>query len=415
MPVRRGYIMQELCTMDNLIRGYEKSKHGKTYVHNMLVNKEFDPEQVLNKLQRDFYNGTYKTSPYTTFKVYEPKERLIFRLPYAPDRIAHHCIMNVMESFWVNKIPNTSYSCVKGRGVHGAWKYMKKCLKDVENTQYCFKCDIKKFFPSVNHEILYKVLCRYIKDERFLALLKEIVDSTDSYALDHKEGRLGYNLPIGNYLSQYFANLMMGAVFIELRKLYPHIKIIIYMDDMVVLSSNKEILHKFKDDLEKILSQYDLQLKNNYQIFSVDKQGISFVGFIFRHGYIRLRPNIVHSIYKLCGLYKKNRITKDTFKRRMASYYGWLKCADTKGLCQRIYDLTGIWYSNWKGIPVKITDIKNDSIRLYHITKHRSYFVLEAMHKGNPVEVKTTDKVLIKKLFSLQKQNKWNTIILSRC
>lgn len=415
MPSRRGYIMPVLCENKNLEQGYKNSKHGKTYVYNMLKHKEFNPIEVLNKLQQDFLQGTYKTSNYTTFKVYEPKERLIFRLPYAPDRIAHHCIMNVMEEFWTNKLPNTSYSCVKGRGILGVWKYMKKCLKDKKNTKYCLKCDIKKFFPNVNHQVLFNVLCRYIKDKEFLALLEEIINSTDKYVIQTGNGRLGYNLPIGNYLSQYFANLIMGLVFIELRKKFPKLKIIIYMDDIVVLASNKESLHLFKIYLHKTLQKFDLTLKDNYQIFPVDKQSISFVGFIFNHEKIRLRKKIVKSIYNLCYKYRNHKITKSKFKQLMASYYGWIKYSDSKGICKKVYKLTHVWYSNWKGILTKITHIYNEPIDIYHITKHSKFFSIEAIYKKRPIEVYSANKSLIRNLFCLHKYNKWNKIILVRC
>lgn len=413
MPKSIGYLLPDLCEYENIVKGYHKSKHGKTYVHNMLTNKEFDLEKVLEKLQYDFLNGTYKTSEYTVFTIYEPKERIIYRLPYAPDRIAHHCIMNVVEEFWTNKIPNTSYSCIKHRGVEGAYKYMKKCLRDKENTKYCFKCDIRKFFPSVNHEVLKKVVARYIKDKDFLVILNEIIDSTDSFVEKAGIGKKGYNLPIGNYLSQYFANLIVSQVFIELRKKYPHLKIIIYMDDIVVLASNKSVLHSFKEDLIETLAKYDLCLKQNYQIFPVDKRGISFVGFVFFHDKIRLRKSIVKTILKLCNKYKENKITKSKFKASMSAYCGWLKRADTKGLCRKIYDITGVWYSSFQGKSTKITELKHKFATVCHINKHKKYCVLECIYNKRPIEVQTKNKRLIKNLLSYRRNTtnqKFNVI-----
>lgn len=410
MAKRIGFIMPELCENDNIYQGYLKSKHGKTYVHNMLTNKEFNPEKVLAQLQYDFLNGTYRTSNYSVFKIYEPKERIIYRLPYVPDKIAHHCIMNVMEDFWTNKIPNTSYSCIKGRGVSGAYRYLKKVLKDEENTKYCFKADVKKFFPNVNHRILKQVITRYIKDYEFLNILYEIIDSTDSFVKSTNIGRIGYNLPIGNYLSQYFANLIIAIVVLKLRKKFPKLYIIIYMDDIVVLASTKEILHKFRKELIKALKEVDLELKPNYQVFPVETRGISFVGFIFYHKTIKLRKNIVHNIIRLCNKYVDNMISKARFKRSMASYYGWLKCADTKGLYVKIYTITGVWYSNFKGREVKISTLKKKTIKVVHINKHKKYFVIEATYNNNPIEVKSSSKMLLKELLRLKKSVTSNNI-----
>lgn len=399
MPKRQGFFMEELCDRDNIVKGYKNSKHGKTYVYNMLKHKEFNPDEVIDKLQYDFINGLYKTSDYTVFKVYEPKERVIFRLPYAPDRIAHHAIMNVLEGYWTNKISNTSYSCIKNRGIYGAYKYLKKCLRDIKNTKYCLKCDIKKFFPSVNHRIMKQVVTRYIKDSEILDIIYEIIDSTDRCSFCIK----GCNLPIGNYLSQYLANLIVSLVIMTLRKEFPRVKIIVYMDDIIILAPNKGILHKCNDRLIKILNEFCLTMKSNYQIFPVDSRGISFVGFRFYHNKILLRKNIYYKIIKLCYKYKNNKITKSQFKKSMAAYYGWLKCCKSKGICRVVYSITGIYYSNWKGPRVKISTLYDKSLRLYHIDKRNKYSLLQVVYNRRPIEIYTTNRKLIRNLLKIKR------------
>lgn len=141
---------------------------------------------ILHIMLRD---GTYKTSRYTTYKIYEPKERVIFRLPYYPDRITHHAIMNIMEPIWVKIFTRDTYSCIKGRGIHALLKKLRSDLnKDKQGTKYCLKMDIKKFYPSINHSILKQIIRKKLKDKYLLALLDEIIDSADG-------------VPIGNYLS----------------------------------------------------------------------------------------------------------------------------------------------------------------------------------------------------------------------
>src|SRR5690606_15310200 len=131
------------------------------------------------------------------FKVFEPKERLVYRLPYFPDRITHHAIMNVLEPIFVANLTTDTYSCIKGRGIHACANAVKKALKDVPSTKYCLKLDITKFYPSVDHEILKALLRRKFKDQDLLELLDEIIDSAPG-------------LPIGNYLSQYLANFYLS-------------------------------------------------------------------------------------------------------------------------------------------------------------------------------------------------------------
>ena len=170
----------------------DKARKGKGNQYGIKVhdkNREANL-QALHKMLRD---KTYKTSPYDVFTVFETKEREVYRLPYFPDRIAHHAIMNIMEPVFVSVFTADTYSCIKGKGIHAASYSLRKALKDVQGTQYCLKLDIKKFYPSIDHWTLKTLLIRKIKDKDLLWLLFEIIDSAKG-------------VPIGNYLSQYFAN-----------------------------------------------------------------------------------------------------------------------------------------------------------------------------------------------------------------
>lgn len=110
-------------------------------------------------------------------------------MPYYPDRIAHHAIMNILEPVWMKQFISTTYSCIKGRGIHKCLKDLKYVLRKYPNkTTYCLKFDIKKFYPSINHRILKRIIRRKIKDKTLLKILDEIIDSANG-------------VPIGNYLS----------------------------------------------------------------------------------------------------------------------------------------------------------------------------------------------------------------------
>jgi len=161
-----------------------------------------DVENVI--LSEDLENGTYKTSNYKTFSIYEPKERLIFKLPYYPDRIAHHAIMNILKPIWIKTFIHQTYSSIEGRGIHSLKNELFGVLQEhPKETIYCLKMDVHKFYPSINHDILKIRVRKKIKDSKVLALLDEIIDSTDSLT-----PRVGF--PIGNYLSQYLANVYLS-------------------------------------------------------------------------------------------------------------------------------------------------------------------------------------------------------------
>jgi retron-type reverse transcriptase len=263
-------------------------------------------------------NKTYKTSEYTTFTIHEPKERIIFRLPYFPDRILHHAVMNVLEPVFVSTFTADTYSCIKGRGIHAAANAVKSALKDINGTQYCLKIDIKKFYPNVNHNILKWLLRKKFKDNELLWLLDEIIDSTEG-------------LPIGNYLSQYFANFYL-TYFDHWLKEEKRIKYYFrYADDMVILSDSKPYLQGLLWDMTFYLKHYlDLTVKENYQVFPVDSRGIDFVGYVFYHTHTRLRKSIKQSFARMLK-YNKN-------PQSIASYNGWSIHCNSKHLLKKLLD-----------------------------------------------------------------------------
>ena len=118
-------------------------------------------------LLASFINGTYKTSKYNNYIIYEPKKRIISKLPYYPDRIAHHAIMNIMKPIWISQMTNFTYANIKGRGIHACMKDISRTLyktKNTDATKYYLKLDIRKFYPNISHNVLKDILKRKIKD-----------------------------------------------------------------------------------------------------------------------------------------------------------------------------------------------------------------------------------------------------------
>ena len=141
-----------------------------------MVAFERNLQKNLNSIREELVSQTYRTSPYETFFIHDPKEREIYRLPFR-DRVVHHAVMNVLEGIWVPVFISQTYSCVKGKGIHGALKTLSRDLKDTQGTQYCLKMDIRKYYPSVAHEVLKSIVRKKIKDKRLLRLLDGIIDS----------------------------------------------------------------------------------------------------------------------------------------------------------------------------------------------------------------------------------------------
>lgn len=324
---RIGNLFDRVIDIDNLRLADEKARKGKLRSYGVKVHDK-KREANLVALHESLKNGTFKTSKYHIFTIYEPKERKIFRLPYYPDRILHHAIMNVLEPIWVSVFNNNTYSCIKNRGIHKCAKDVRMALKQAPmGTRYCLKIDIKKFYPSIDHELLKVVVRRKIKDGRLLALLDEIIDSVPS------------GVPIGNYLSQYFANLFL-AYFDHWLKEQKRVKYYWrYADDIVILSHDKDSLHALLHEIRAYLGgNLNLKVKRNYQVFPVDARGIDFLGYVFYHSHTRLRKSIKQKLCRRVARLNKQKVapSKEQYKQQICSWWGWCKYCNSINLVNKL-------------------------------------------------------------------------------
>ena len=312
---RLNNIYSKICTLENLTLADKKARKGKISQYGVQL---FDKSKEANilKLQTLLQEKKYKTSEYAKFIIYEPKEREIFKLPYFPDRITHHAVMNILEPIFISMFTADTYSCIKGKGIHGATRAIRVALIDRATTTYCLKLDIKKFYPSVDHEVLKQLLRKKFKDQDLVWLLDEIIDSAPG-------------LPIGNYLSQFFANLYLTYFdhWIKEEKRIKHY--FRYADDIVILSACKSDLHKILSDIKSYLTNnLKLTVKQNYQIFPVAARGIDFVGYKFYHTHTLLRKSIKKNYARM--------IAKRKTPASLASYNGWAKHCDSINLRKKL-------------------------------------------------------------------------------
>lgn len=312
---RQSNLFGKIISIENLHCADEIARKGKAKQYGIQLHDR-NREANIQALHEMLKNREYKTSPYRTFIVREPKEREVFCLPYFPDRIMHHAIMNVLEPIFVRTFTADTYSCIKGRGIHAAARGVKAALQDVQGTTYCLKLDITKFYPSVDHWTLKTLLMRKFKDKDLLHLLFEIIDSAPG-------------LPIGNYLSQYLANFYLSYFDHWLKENKGVRYYFRYADDIVILSPSKAELHALLNDIKQYLNAHlKLQVKGNYQVFPVAARGIDFVGYKFYHTHTLLRKSI------------KKRFARMVARRKnpasVASYMGWAKHCNSNHLIKKL-------------------------------------------------------------------------------
>jgi retron-type reverse transcriptase len=348
---RVNNIFDKIISIDNLIEADKMARRGKKISYGVSVHDRSKDANII-KLHNSLKSGNYRTSEYKTFIITDPKEREIFCLPYYPDRIVHWAIMLQLEPVWMKVFTSDSYSCIKGRGIHGAAKAVHRALMDFEGTKYCLKLDIKKFYPSIDQGILMQIIQKKIKCKRTLALLSDIIYSTES------------GLPIGNYISQYAANLYLTYFDHYVKETIRTKYYFRYCDDLVFLSNSKERLRDIFAHIEVYLKdQLRLTIKNNYQIFPVDDRGIDFVGYRFYHTHCLLRKRIKQNLMRKHAALKKKGITGKNYKQQMAAYYGWLSqsFSSTKNLIKEIDNM--IKFSDFNiDIPETLFEGKKISI-----------------------------------------------------
>jgi RNA-directed DNA polymerase len=328
---RYGHLYPKIYEMDNLKLAHMNARKGKGWYKEVKLIDE-NPEYYLKLLQDMLINKTYKTSPYETFiKNDNGKEREIFKLPYFPDRICQWAIMQIIEPMLISNFTRDTYSAIPNRGTHRAYYKLRTALQtDVPGSQYCLKLDIKKFYPSINHTILKQKYRRLFKDPDLLWLLDEIIDST--------EGDVG--IPIGNYLSQYSGNFYLSEFdhwIKEVKKIKYYFR---YMDDIVILGSDKEQLHQLHSEIEVYLrDKLKLKIKENWQVFPTYVRGIDFVGYRSFLNFALLRKSTCKNFKSKMKVIDK-KVQKGIEMNysewcSINSYKGWLVHCDSHRLIQK--------------------------------------------------------------------------------
>ena len=359
---RYGNIYDKICSMENLELAYKNAKKGKGWYREVREIEE-NPQYYLELLQSMLKNHTYKTSEYSTFmKKDGKKEREIYKLPFFPDRIAQWAVLQIIEPQLLAYFTDDTYSAIPNKGIHAAFRKLRKAVDEhPEEMTYCLKIDCKKFYPSIDHDILKQKFRKKYKDPELLFLIDEFIDSIstcptleeniDFYAGQGKEIKIvtgdngqefidGIGIPIGNYFSQYAGNFYLTE-FDHWMKEVKHVKHYYrYMDDICIFASSKEELHQLLQEIEEYLNtKLNLRLKGNYQIFPSFIRGVDFVGYRIFLDYTLLRKSTCQQFkQKMTAIRKKIESGQEMNYSEWCSinsYKGWLKHCDSYRLTEK--------------------------------------------------------------------------------
>ena len=323
MGKKYKYLFEKIVDIDNLRLAYKKAvKGGNRYTAGHLKFKE-NLEANLFLLQEQLKSEVYEHGAYRTFKVYEPKERIIASLPFR-DRVVQHAINNIVEPIFENMFYKTSYACRTNKGTHkGVKDVQSKIRKLAKNgTVYYLKMDFSKYFHSIDLKILFREIEKKISDKKVLFLLRK-------FASNNKVG-----IPIGNLLSQLFANIY-GHIFDRFIKTKIKARYYFrYMDDTVILSNDNLHLRQTQK-LLKIFSKLYMKLKFSHWCISSIVKPLNFLGYRIAENYKLIRKDSVVRAKRKIKKYKKtNDVTK--LKLFLASWSGHLQSADSWNLVKFI-------------------------------------------------------------------------------
>ncbi len=342
---RHGELWARLTSFENLYRAACKAARGKRRRPNV-ARFHFQLERQLLRLQAELLNNTYVPGTYREFEIHEPKRRLISAAPYR-DRVVHHALCNVLEPIFERVFIHDSYACRASKGTHAA---LDRFTYFARRYRYVLKCDVSKFFPSIDHGILKELIARKVKDRAVHWLAAVIIDHAnpqepvgewfaDDDLLPPLERRRG--LPIGNQTSQFFANVYLNPLDHFVKECLGVYGFCRYCDDFVLFSNDKDFLHDARDACRVFLEKLRLRLHPHKSVIYRTADGPRFLGFrVFPERRRLARENVVRMRCRLLRLqhqYAKGRITQEAVQRRIQSWIGHARHGDTWRLRERLF------------------------------------------------------------------------------
>ena len=316
---RHGNLWQRIVEPENIKAAHIAARRGKGfYTEVKMVNENMD--EMLEQIRLSLVNKTFTTSPYQVEERFDGRKiRTIHKLPYYPDRIVQHALIQVVGPIWRSSFIRDTFQSIPTRGTDDARRRVTKAIRK-DSPKYALKMDIQKYYPSVNNEKLKWVVRRKIKCKDTLWLIDNIIDSTPG-------------LPIGNYTSQDLGNLYLCDFdwVMKHQKIRHYYR---YCDDIVVMSDSKEQLHRLREEMVERLAVLDLTIKPTWQVFDIQKQGLDFVGFVFRSSHILVRRGIATKFKrKAAEIFRYwQTMTPTKIVNGLMAYWGWMKHVNAKNL-----------------------------------------------------------------------------------
>lgn len=280
---RFGHLWAQVTDFSNLLQAARQAQRSKRFRENVL-EFNYQLEQSLQDLQQSLLDKTYTPGNYKTFRIFDPKPRLISAAPYR-DRVVHHALCNIIIPIFERGFIPDTYANRFGYGTHRA---LKRFTQFARSSRYILQCDVRKYFPSIDHEILKTQIRHRIKCKDTLWLIDAIIDRSNEQepVLHYFPGDdlltptlRRHGLPIGNLTSQFFANVYLNQFDHFVKEQLRIHKYLRYVDDFVLFSDEREQLASARPAIENYLATLRLKIHPiKSQLFETC-YGANFVGF----------------------------------------------------------------------------------------------------------------------------------------
>lgn len=333
--------LEDKLTIEAIYRAHCRARKGKT-TRSSVVDVDLRPMVYVTHILNVLRDGIYVPSRFREFTVTDPKKRLVLALPYV-DRIVHQWLIEeFIKPYYLPRFIKDSYACIPGRGSHAAVKCIQGYMRDMRKRQgkyYIVKMDISKYFYNIDRDVLFKILKRVITNPQLLDLLHTIIFSD--------EARVG--IPIGNYTSQYFANIYLN----ELDRYCKHnlgVKYYVrYMDDFILLAPNKRKARRWYREIQRYAESY-LHLKlNPKSCFYPSSHGLDFVGYKIMNNCLRLRQRSKRKLNNIIWNYQHDYTTEADFVTSVAAWLGHAGHANAKTyIRKRLWSYRDMLLKHWK-------------------------------------------------------------------
>lgn len=360
-------MFEKITQLENLFPAYYLTRLGKRDKEKV-CRFDFFLEPNLAKLRFELLSSIYNPSPYTHFTVYDPKTRQV-AAPVFRDRVIQHTLVAAIEPLFEKKFIYDSYACRGGKGTHLGAKRVKKflmaarCINGRDKDIYVLQCDIKKYFQSINWDILIALVAKTIHCQKTFELIKKIITthrridqdkisardtnqlslfSSDNVAVAVVSVEKRKGLPIGNLTSQLFANIYLNELDHFVKEGLRQRWYARYMDDFLIIHPNKEYLKEARDTIRKFLiEKLDLNLHPRKVVIKNVKEGVPFVGYRIFYDHMLVRGNTLTHMQrkynKKIKLFKAGILTDKELQQTQSSLKGHLKHANTYRLSQMMF------------------------------------------------------------------------------